>query len=173
MKKIGLQLALKCQNSKLRVRTKTCSPRNSSRGFNSSSGKTTNHPLHLHQRILLVQQHERCSLRRWWFLGNPPPPNKKPREWQRDRRKPRVLGFESSVLQVDRGSQPLTLLRFSFTDWRNGQVEGDSWRKGPPTFCCYILSGDMEQIPKSFQWPKLLTESSPSKWKCKNFMVPA
>lgn len=76
MKKIGLQLALKCQNSKLRVRTKTCSPRNSSRGFNSSSGKTTNHPLHLHQRILLVQQHERCSLRRWWFLGNPPPQTK-------------------------------------------------------------------------------------------------
>ena len=143
-------------------------------GFNSSSGKTTNQPFHLHRRILLVQQHERCSLRRWWF-GETPPKKKKTREVRCETGgfKPRVLGFESSVLQVDRGSQPLTLLRFSFTDWRNGQVEGDSWRKGPPTFCCYILSGDMEQIPKSFQWPKLLTESSPSKWKCKNFMVPA
>ena len=100
MKKIGLQLALKCQNSKLRVRTKTCSPRN------SSSGKTTNHPLHLHQRILLVQQHERCSLRRW-CKGNPPQQkNKTTEDYSETGGKPRVLGFEPRSSKLTEAPNP-------------------------------------------------------------------
>lgn len=104
-------------------------------GLQTSSGKTTNHPFHLHRRILLVQQHERCSLRRW-CLGNPP--KKKTRSAARPAETSRPR-FRASVLQVDRGSQPLTLLRFSFTDWRNGQVEGDSWSRPTNVLLLYFV----------------------------------
>ena len=109
-------------------------------GLQTSSGKTTNHPFHLHRRILLVQQHERCSLRRW-CKGNP---KQKTTGVQRDRRKPRVLGFEPRSSKLTEAPNP-----WLYCDFLSPTGETARWKAtpgvGPPTFCCYILSGDMEQ----------------------------
>lgn len=151
-KKIGLQLALKCQNSKLRVRTKTCSQQ-LIQGFKHQVAKPP-HPFHLHRRILLVQQHERCSLRLWGThcsaaLGVSQLSD------SRLGKIPRLPTFDFTAIFFHRlAKRPVFFGRLllgpqhsaAFFRW-HGTIQR--------AFCL------------SLQWPKLLTERSPSKWKCK------